>query len=464
MSPAALAAAPRRVIVLRHGETDHNAARIWQGHLDTSLSERGLQQADAVGPAIAALSPDRIVSSDLTRARLTAESVGRACGIPVSLDPRFREIDVGAWQGLGAPEVEQGWPEVQAALTRGEDVRRGDHGETVGEVAEARRGSAHRAPRDPRAGGVPRRLHPRRLGPHRRRLAARARSRPRLAGARPPGQLPLGRARAGPQRVADPDLERLLGDAVAGRVAPALRPIWSGPGVHGYTHRRPFGGHPLGAVAQLVAHLHGMEGVRGSNPLSSTGRLKARHAFRRAFSRPGCELSDSRRSAATGSPQLHRAKNGSASAGPFLPCVRAGSHRGDRLGEGECGPGAGDQPESSVPAHTRRLRSWCTRARSPSTSPARASAMATATEIIAGLTSRRPPATQERVPAGERRPRGRRPGCHAQQQRGPGPARPRGGGVVVRELGAHGQPPANSTLEPRRRPGRVRVTQGTRVP
>ena len=136
MSPAALAAAPRRVIVLRHGETDHNAARIWQGHLDTTLSERGLQQADAVGPAIAALSPDRIVSSDLTRARLTAESVGRACGIPVSLDPRFREIDVGTWQGLGAPEVEQGWPEVQAALARGEDVRRGDHGETVGEVAE----------------------------------------------------------------------------------------------------------------------------------------------------------------------------------------------------------------------------------------------------------------------------------------------------------------------------------------
>ena len=91
--------------MLRHGETDHNAARIWQGHLDTPLSERGSQQADAVGPAIAALSPDRIVSSDLARARLTAQSVGRACGIPVALDPRFREIDVGAWQGLTASEV-----------------------------------------------------------------------------------------------------------------------------------------------------------------------------------------------------------------------------------------------------------------------------------------------------------------------------------------------------------------------
>ena len=71
MSPAAPQAAPRRVIVLRHGETDHNAARIWQGHLDTPLSDRGIAQADAVGPAIAALSPDRIV-----------ETVARYYGVP----------------------------------------------------------------------------------------------------------------------------------------------------------------------------------------------------------------------------------------------------------------------------------------------------------------------------------------------------------------------------------------------
>lgn len=136
MSPTVPGAAPRRVIVLRHGETDHNAARIWQGHLDTPLSERGQQQADAVGPALAALSPTAIVSSDLTRARLTAQSVGRACGIPVALDPRFREIDVGAWQGLTAEQVAQGWPDVQAVLSRGEDARRGDTGESLAEVAE----------------------------------------------------------------------------------------------------------------------------------------------------------------------------------------------------------------------------------------------------------------------------------------------------------------------------------------
>lgn len=136
MSPTVPGPRPRRVVIVRHGETDHNAARIWQGHLDTPLSERGLRQADAVGPAIAALSPSRLVSSDLTRARLTAESIGRACGIPVTLDHRFREIDVGAWQGLTAAEVADGWPEVQDALARGEDARRGDHGETAAEVGQ----------------------------------------------------------------------------------------------------------------------------------------------------------------------------------------------------------------------------------------------------------------------------------------------------------------------------------------
>ena len=135
MSTGTPPAPARRVVVLRHGETDHNAARIWQGHLDTPLSERGLAQARAAGPAVATLHPSRIVSSDLRRARQTAEEVALACGLAVTTDARFREIDVGAWQGLGASEVADGWPEVQAALGRGEDVRRGDHGETVADVA-----------------------------------------------------------------------------------------------------------------------------------------------------------------------------------------------------------------------------------------------------------------------------------------------------------------------------------------
>ena len=98
------------------------------------LSDVGVAQADAAGPAVAALSPSRIVTSDLSRARRTADSVGRATGIRVEVDARFREIHAGAWQGLTADEVAQGWPELRAAALRGDDVRRGDDGETMGDV------------------------------------------------------------------------------------------------------------------------------------------------------------------------------------------------------------------------------------------------------------------------------------------------------------------------------------------
>ncbi len=126
--------APRRVVVLRHGETTHNLAGIWQGQLDSELTDLGREQADAVGPAIARLAPVRVLSSDLNRARATAESIGRATGVAVELDPRLREIHAGAWQGLTSDEVTAGWPEAQAALRRGEDIRRGDTGESMADV------------------------------------------------------------------------------------------------------------------------------------------------------------------------------------------------------------------------------------------------------------------------------------------------------------------------------------------
>ena len=152
MSPATPAAGPRRVIVLRHGETDHNAARIWQGHLDTPLSELGLRQADAVGPAIAALSPSRIVSSDLTRARLTAAE--RRAGVrhpggPGPALPRDRRRRLaGAHEHARSPtggrRCRRPWPAVRtrAAAT-----------------------TARRWPRSPSASGPLSREHLEALGP-----------------------------------------------------------------------------------------------------------------------------------------------------------------------------------------------------------------------------------------------------------------------------------------------------------
>ena len=125
----------RRIVVLRHGETTHNAAGIWQGQLDSPLSERGVQQAYAAGQALAALSPVRVVASDLQRAAITGQAVAEACGVPIDYDERWREIHAGVWQGMSGAEVRAQWPEEQEMLLRGEDFVRGEHGESVADVA-----------------------------------------------------------------------------------------------------------------------------------------------------------------------------------------------------------------------------------------------------------------------------------------------------------------------------------------
>ena len=81
-----------------------------QGHLDVELTEGGLAQAALVAPGIAALGPDRLISSDLRRAVDTAAVVGAAAGLDVKVDPRLRETHLGQWQGRTVAEIEADWP------------------------------------------------------------------------------------------------------------------------------------------------------------------------------------------------------------------------------------------------------------------------------------------------------------------------------------------------------------------
>lgn len=129
----------RRLVVLRHGETDSNAAGIWQGQLDHELSVRGHDQAKAAAAALVPLRPSRVVSSDLRRAQVTGQDVADACGVPLSTDERLREIHAGGWQGLTGDQVREQYPEDAERLLTGEDFKRGGTGETVAEVAERAR-------------------------------------------------------------------------------------------------------------------------------------------------------------------------------------------------------------------------------------------------------------------------------------------------------------------------------------
>lgn len=118
----------------RHGRTAWNADGRMQGQADVALDAVGRGEAVAAAPLLAALRPDALVTSDLLRARRTAEVLAGLTGLPLQVDPGLREVDLGRWSGLTGEEARARHPEEYAAWLTGEDVRRGG-GETLVEAA-----------------------------------------------------------------------------------------------------------------------------------------------------------------------------------------------------------------------------------------------------------------------------------------------------------------------------------------
>jgi 2,3-bisphosphoglycerate-dependent phosphoglycerate mutase len=92
------------LVLVRHGETDWNAAGRLQGHTDRPLSDYGRKQARRLAEELAGEKFDAIYASDLARARETAEIVGAQLHLTVVLDPDLREKDWGNWEGLTTTE------------------------------------------------------------------------------------------------------------------------------------------------------------------------------------------------------------------------------------------------------------------------------------------------------------------------------------------------------------------------
>ena len=107
------------LLVARHGETDWNLERRWQGHAESDLSAKGRAQAQALGEQLRGRGIDAIYSSDLRRARDTAGIVGGELGLPVRVEQALREVDVGEWSGLTTDEIEARYPEGAARRRSG---------------------------------------------------------------------------------------------------------------------------------------------------------------------------------------------------------------------------------------------------------------------------------------------------------------------------------------------------------
>lgn len=116
----------RRLVMLRHGQTEYNAGSRMQGQLDTDLSELGREQAVAAAEVLAKRQPRVVVSSDLRRALDTAVVLGDRAGLPVLVDTRLRETHLGDWQGMTHLEVDAVAP--GARLAWREDARWAPHG------------------------------------------------------------------------------------------------------------------------------------------------------------------------------------------------------------------------------------------------------------------------------------------------------------------------------------------------
>jgi probable phosphoglycerate mutase len=101
------------ILLARHGETDWNRERRLQGSSDTELNELGRSQARELAATLADVDLTAVYSSDLRRARETAEIVAASKGLTVHVDRDLRERSFGRWEGLTRAEIAERFPDLE---------------------------------------------------------------------------------------------------------------------------------------------------------------------------------------------------------------------------------------------------------------------------------------------------------------------------------------------------------------
>jgi broad specificity phosphatase PhoE len=93
------------ILFVRHGETEANRQRLALGRADPALTERGVEQADALAARLASIEVATVFASPLLRARQTAAPIAAAVGAEVVVDDRLIELDYGEWDGRSFPDL-----------------------------------------------------------------------------------------------------------------------------------------------------------------------------------------------------------------------------------------------------------------------------------------------------------------------------------------------------------------------
>jgi broad specificity phosphatase PhoE len=128
-------AGPNEVLLVRHGETDDNAAARFQGRRDTLLNERGRAQSRALAQRLRDEGLRALYTSPLQRARATARIVGDVLGLEAIVDERLMEADAGDWSGRLIADVIADVPAEWARWRAADPTFRFPRGESVAEQA-----------------------------------------------------------------------------------------------------------------------------------------------------------------------------------------------------------------------------------------------------------------------------------------------------------------------------------------
>jgi broad specificity phosphatase PhoE len=121
--------------LVRHGETEWNREHRFMGQQDIPLNPEGLRQAAELAAGLKGQRFDALFSSDLLRARQTAEVLAATLKIPLRLDARLREVLLGDWQGEAHAEIQARFPAQWAERHANPPDFRPPGGETIAEVA-----------------------------------------------------------------------------------------------------------------------------------------------------------------------------------------------------------------------------------------------------------------------------------------------------------------------------------------
>jgi broad specificity phosphatase PhoE len=124
------------LVCVRHGRTAWNAERRFQGHTDIPLDAEGLAQAEALAVHLRPVRFDLALTSDLQRARTTAERICAGRAVRPADDAGLREMRFGAWEGLTWDEIVARWPQVDEAHEKSPRYYTAEGGESFEALCE----------------------------------------------------------------------------------------------------------------------------------------------------------------------------------------------------------------------------------------------------------------------------------------------------------------------------------------